>query len=629
MVPGEKISSAAEVGGIDYTDTQETVESQEEQRRREFEDLLNQRRVLLEATGHSDKDIEKDIEDSRRAFAEDPEREMRIIRDGIDLTESHERISAEQKEFQETFDAKLANVRSRWETAGVLEPEDIDEFVDEWKDKFYRDPKETSQQLEMMIRQMNELDQESNKQVVETELVPYRVTESRRSEDSFEQADAYVSELQGDQVFREFMASRFSDGMRDIDQMDAAAQLEAYTHFEKIYDMFAQTYPERARVYANKWQEMLDQYPQLGESGSAQEVVDVMRNIARELSQDETADVDLEQMRDVLAYRAMYESLKGAATADMNAEIGGEFTNAEEAGGGREAGVEEEPPYDFDALDLQTEVADERFEAEEAREEGLDDAELALQELLERKRMRNLNPKQRERFVERMRSLDADEFASQVELEGYKENIRQMDSLAGPKRAEALALMAAEMMRQSGKKENEIQALLDRWADEYEQEPRKAIERMEASIHYDKMRKVNDQVGKAAKWALWRGSALAIGAGAAGLFGLRTGWQAFGIARRAAKLGAKSMWNTLTEGFQEFVGQKDKKIGVTEGNKDLDRQWANVEEDVADLAADTQSRVTGDNEAIKKRKEARDARWAEKQKKKEKEKKKEAKKKAA
>ena len=288
-----------------------------------------------------------------------------------------------------------------------------------------------------------------------------------------------------------------------------------------------------------------------------------------------------------------------------------------------------DPPYDFDALDLQTEVADERFEAEEAREEGLDDAELALQELLERKRMRNLNPKQRERFVERMRSLDADEFASQVELEGYKENIRQMDSLAGPKRAEALALMAAEMMRQSGKKENEIQALLDRWADEYEQEPRKAIERMEASIHYDKMRKVNDQVGKAAKWALWRGSALAIGAGAAGLFGLRTGWQAFGIARRAAKLGAKSMWNTLTEGFQEFVGQKDKKIGVTEGNKDLDRQWANVEEDVADLAADTQSRVTGDNEAIKKRKEARDARWAEKQKKKEKEKKKEAKKKAA
>ena len=39
--------------------------------------------------------------------------------------------------------------------------------------------------------------------------------------------------------------------------------------------------------------------------------------------------------------------------------------------------------------------------------------------------------------------------------------------------------------------------------------------------------------------------------------------------------------------------------------------------------------MTGDNEAIKKRKEARDARWAEKQKKKEKEKKKEAKKKAA
>ena len=224
--------------------------------------------------------------------------------------------------------------------------------------------------------------------------------------------------------------------------------------------------------------------------------------------------------------------------------------------------------------------------------------ELKMMELTDRKEARGIDADRLQNFRERMRGLSKEDRDAALEKESNDENIRELGDITGPKRLEALGVMAVAMMIESGMSEDDAESWMESRRDLYEQDPRGAIKQLEASIHYDKLKKLNESGEETAVKAVGRipavatvglaGSGFVLKSGVKGArVGLSAAYNSVKIGLNSTRMAAKSMWNFLKEGALELVGQQDKSItAVSKGNEEIDKNWGNVQEDIADIGAD-------------------------------------------
>ncbi len=342
----------------------ESAQAEDQEAADAFTGLLEEYHTMLKDGGFSQENIDTFMQDQRAAFLEDPaeaSRDLeRIVTEGKQLED--DRLQQEASEAAEAA-SEVEEAEPEVEDAEpTVVIENVEDTANVVTDQILGDG---AGGADAAARVEGGDPEPQLPAVREPQVELYeRAPGQEESDGEF----GYESDLLKDPEFMFFMPEAVDpEQFEKIRNMPPGPEKDSLqeVHMEMILGAaseYAQEHPEKAAAYAERWQEMVEQAPQLDGDLSASELHEVLQDMA-----GDDGNIDLDWFRDVLTYREMGRSLEGGATpeVDASAEAEEELPAAE---------VESESTNQRESKESKESVESDAYESELAQDEGFMDA---------------------------------------------------------------------------------------------------------------------------------------------------------------------------------------------------------------------------------------------------------------